>query len=94
MDRKSEEIIKVLHPMLGDAAGMMYVRELQHQGIRFLSEASVVQEKNLVDDICTHLILPVCSERRTALLRSRLYSILGMSSYASSKSDIEGLNWG
>ena len=95
MDPYAKALTKTLKPLVGDAAGLMILRELDDLGyghqIRFLTFR---QRELLANCIADHIGSHIYSPHRLAMFRSKLLGILGASVRVLNMHEADSIKWG
>lgn len=90
MDRLAQRVVEVLKPTLGDAAGLLLLREMKELGYKPpISSLSRHDREVLAHRVADNILGAIASPRRTSMFRSKLLSALevedrGVHSYGES----------
>ena len=83
MDEYAKQVVRILKPYIGDAAGLMLLREIRELHMTIpLTNLTIGERIQLSYNIVDHLLVPVVSLRRVPVFRSKVFRALGISSEA------------
>jgi hypothetical protein len=80
MDRYAKELIALLKPSLGDAAGLMVLREMKEVDVRPpIGSLDATERESLANHILDNILSRTYSRQKLSFVRSKLFKILDIS---------------